>query len=206
MAQKPDKLNAKSNDKPFPIHPEGPTFPARCVDVIDLGEAVITYPNSPSYLAQKAVLVFWTGKRDIASGQVTNVHMEFTLSMGKKANLRAFLESWRGKSYTDDQAKEGVPVDKLYGAPALIAVEHKEAKSSDRKYARVRSVSPLPEEMKGSLPKVEDIEYTRDEWWTKKREAIATETKKFREAIGAPTEDNFEEFPAAQEGDDDLPF
>lgn len=201
----PDKVTAKSNDKPFPIHPEG-QFAARCVDVIDLGESVVKFPGTPDYLANKVALGFYTGERDAEQGQVVNVMMEFTLSMGKKSNMRAFLESWRGRSYTDEQAKEGVPVDKLYGATALISVEQKASKS-DRMYARIKSISPLPKAMESAVPSLDAIAYTRDEWWTKKKEAYAQEAREFRKAIGAPSNDkSFEDFPAAMDGDDDLPF
>lgn len=211
MPQKPDAVTAKSNDKPFPIHPEG-QFAARCVDVIDLGESVVSYPGTQPYLAQKVALGFWTGEVDPnpeVEQKVVNVVMEFTLSMGKKSNMRAFLESWRGRSYTDDQAKDGVPVDKLYGASALISVEHKES-GSGKTYARIKSIAPLPKAMETAVPKVEAIDYERDEWWGKKREQYAKEAADFRSKsrpkASASKGADFSDFPEAVAGDDDLPF
>lgn len=212
MPQKPDAVVAKNEDKPFPIHPAG-QFAARCVDVIDLGEAVSDYAGQPPYLAQKVALAFWTGQLD-ENPEVkqvpVNVVMEFTLSMGKKSNMRAFLESWRGKSYTDEEAKQGVPVDRLYGAPALISVEHKQS-GKGRMYARIKSIAPLPKQMASAVPSVESIDYTRDEWWAKKKEQYAKEAAEFRaksrpKASASPNASGFEDFPEANYGDDDLPF
>lgn len=213
MPQKPDPVNAKNEGKPFPVHPEG-QFAARCVDVIDLGESVSTFPGTPPYIAQKVALAFWTGETDPnpevqQDGPVTVV-MEFTLSMGEKANLRKFLQSWRGKAYTDEQAKEGVPVDKLYGAAALVSVEQFTSKAG-RKYARISSIAPLPKQMASAVPPVEQIAYERDEWWGKKKEQYAKEAAEFRAksrptSSGTKKSDGFEDFPEAMDGDDDLPF
>ena len=48
----------------------------------------------------------------------------FTLSMHEKASLRKFLEAWRGKAYTEEQAREGVDVELMVDVPALIQVTH----------------------------------------------------------------------------------
>lgn len=211
MPQKPDPVNAKNEDKPFPIHPEG-QFAARCVDVIDLGESVSDYPGSQPYLTQKAALAFWTGEVDpnpeVPQTPVTVV-MEFTLSMGEKANLRKFLQQWRGKTYTEEEAKAGVPVDKLYGVAALVTVEHFTSKAG-RKYARIASISPLPKQMAAAVPPVEQIPYERDEWWGKKKEQYAKDAAAFR-AKSRPSspkkpDEGFTDFPEAMDGDDDLPF
>jgi hypothetical protein len=211
MPQKPDPVNARNEDKPFPVHPEG-QFAARCVDVIDLGESVSSFPGTQPYIAQKVALAFWTGETDPnpevkQDGPVTVV-MEFTLSMGEKANLRKFLQSWRGKAYTDEQAKEGVPVDKLYGAAALVSVEQFTSKAG-RKYARISSIAPLPKQMASAVPVVEQIAYERDEWWGKKKEQYAKEAAEFRaksRPASAKKSDDFEGFPDEVAGDDDLPF
>lgn len=213
MPQKPDPVKAKNEDKPFPIHPEG-QFAARCVDVIDLGESVTDYPGKPPYLAQKVALAFWTGQVDEnpeVSQEPVNVVMEFTLSMGEKANLRKFLQSWRGKAYTDEEAKQGVPVDNLYGVAALVSVEQFSSKAG-RKYARISSISPLPKQMASAVPPVESIDYTRDEWWSKKKEQYAKDAAEFRaksrpKASASQNAAGFEDFPPADYGDDeDLPF
>lgn len=209
MPQKPDPVTAK-NDKQYAVHPIG-QFGARCVDVIDLGETVISYPGSQPYLGQKAALVFWTGEKDEENGKDLNLSVEFTVSMGKKANMRKFLETWRGQSYTEEQAKEGVPIDKLYGQLALLSTEHKPTKAGNT-FCAIASISPLPKVMRAAIPEVNAIAYERDEWWAKKKEQYAKDAAEFRKQSrpkSSPPQDqdpDFHDFPAAEDGDDELPF
>src|SRR5690349_9680772 len=129
-----DKVTATNQDSKFKPHREGNDFLGLCVDVIDLGETTVAFPNKPTYLAQKCALVFRTGEKNPETGDYIDVSAEFTVSMGEKANLRKFLESWRGKPYTQEQIDAGVPVDKLEGNWALLAVAHKKS-AKGRTYA-----------------------------------------------------------------------
>lgn len=73
------------------------------------------------------------------------ISKEFTLSMHEKATLRKFLESWRGKAFTEEQAKK-FDITVLLGVQCLINVIHKTAKNGNT-YAEIASVSPLPKGM-----------------------------------------------------------
>ena len=227
MSHQPDRAKAQSNDKPFPIHPEG-QFAARCVDVINLGLSVITYPGATDYLAEKCVLVFYTGELGAlpaADGEwlpasqvdptiadrVVQATQEYTLSMGKKAKLRAMATGWRGKPYSDEEAKKGIDVSVFFGYPALITVGHKTSEATGRTRAELLSVVRLPAQMKNAIPAIEDIPYVRDEWWAKRKAATLKETEEWtakrqprstlnRAAAG------FEDFPEAMAAEDDLPF
>jgi hypothetical protein len=64
---------------------------------------------------------------------------EFTLSLHEKSSLRAFLKSWRGKDFTEDEAKS-FDVTKLLGVTCMLSVGHKESKG--KVYAEINSVSP----------------------------------------------------------------
>lgn len=227
MSHQPDKAKAQSNDKPFPIHPEG-QYAARCVDVINLGLSVISYPGSTDYLAEKCVLVFYTGEKGVIQSdngewlpasqvdptmadRVVHATQEYTLSMGKKAKLRAMATGWRGKPYSDDEAKKGIDVGAFFGHPALITVGHKTSEASGRTRMELLLVSKLPVQMKDSVPAIEDISYERDEWWTKRKEATRKETEEWsakRNPRATPVRAaaGFEDFPEAMDGDDDLPF
>lgn len=226
---KPDRATAQSNDKPFPLHPEG-QFAARCVDVINLGMSVISYPGSTDYLAEKCVLVFYTGEKghlqaedgswDVASAidpsvndRIVHVAAEYTLSMGKKAKLRAMAAGWRGKPYSDEEAKKGIDVSAFYGHPALISVGHKTSEASGRTRVELLSVVNLPAQMKNTIPAIEDITYARDEWWTKRKAATQKETEEWlaknrpESKAGRVKSPGFEDFPPEPEAEsDDLPF
>ena len=199
-----DHVTAKSSDAKFAPHPEG-QFVAVCADVIDLGEKVDDYPGKPPKLSPKCVLVFRTGELNPDTGEYSDVAQEYTVSMGEKANLRKALESWRGKPYTQDQADEGVPVDKLVGNGALIGVAHK-VSGKKRTYAVIQSIVGVPKAMAASIPMTAG--YKRADFWAERKKEYAEAAKKFRaEAGAAPSEVEFDEFPSAGgQDDDDLPF
>jgi len=74
-----------------------------------------------------------------------SISREFTLSMYEKAALRKFLESWRGKPYTEEAAKK-VDVTKMLGCDCMITIIHKENKSG-KMYAAVDSIAPMMDGM-----------------------------------------------------------
>jgi hypothetical protein len=75
--------------------------------------------------------------------QPYSMHKEYTLSMGDKANLRHDLESWRGKGFTETEAK-AFDVTKLLSIPCMLNVIHKTS-AKGKQYATIGSISPLPE-------------------------------------------------------------
>ena len=195
-----DEINAQASASKFKPHPEG-TLAAVCVDVIDLGKKVDEWQGTTRILP-KCALVFMTGKINAETGEHHDVSIEHTVSMGDKANLRRFLESWRGKKYTEDQAQKGVPIHKLVGQSGLITVEHHQSKQG-RTYARILSVSPLPEGLLApTLP-----EYKRASFWEERKKAYADELAKHI-AASRPTDagDNFDDFPPSDDDSTEMPF
>lgn len=223
---KPDSATATAAS--FTIHPPVQSVAARCVDVINLGLTVIKAfkPTDKDYTAEKVVLIFFAGERD-ESGKPLYLKNEFTLTMGSKGRLRPFLESWRGQKYTDEEARKGIQIEKLFGAPALISAAHEQ--SGDKTYCNITSISPLPKSMKEDIAGMEVLlaEYVRDPYWEKKKAATKEATEAWlrqqrgervetrSDARGTMTkhtpkghqqEAGFDDFPDAQDGDDDLPF
>jgi hypothetical protein len=208
MTTKPDTINAKGSDAKFTPHPDG-QFVAKCVDTIDLGEKVNDYPGSDQLLIHKCALVFRTGEKNTETGEAIDIAQEFTVSMGEKANLRKFLEAWRGKKYTANEIEgEGVPLHKLTGNLGLITVEQRRSRN-DRTYAVIAAIVGVPEQMKASVPKFEP--YERAEYWDKRKKEYAEAAKKLKaeasQNSGQHAGDEFEDFPDAGADDDsDLPF
>lgn len=199
MSHTPDIITAKETSVQFTPHPEG-QFPMVCVDVIDMGERVKSFVGKDPYIAHEASLVFQSGEVNEA-GRVHEVTVDFTVTMGKKGNLRAFLESWRGKSYTEAEARDGVPLHKLVGKPALVSVEHKTSPTTGRTRAAIRSISPLPK----GLPAPTLPEYSRPSFFLERIAKYQAEAAEFK-AKSAPAR-SFDEVPAGlDENDDDLPF
>lgn len=195
-----DQITATGSNKKYLSHPVG-QFAGQCVDIVGLGEAVKEYPGQPPSLAPVAAIVFRTGEKNPDTGDVIDIAQEFTVSMGDKANLRKFLESWRGKPYTPDQVKEGVPLHKLTGNWALLTVAHKTSKAGNT-YAVIQSAVPLPAVMR---PAQDFAGYKRAEYWATKKEKYAKEAQDFRaHAPTMPSEQTEEEYLDAEP--DELPF
>ena len=199
----PDHIIAKNEGgASFTPHPEG-QFAARCVDVIDLGEKVEQYGDNPAKLAHKVALVFHTGERNEKDVAI-DVAKEFTLSMFELANLRKFLEAWRGKSYSDADVEEGAPLHKLCGQTALLAIEHKTSKGG-RTYANISAVQRLPKVMEAGAP-IGD-KYERPQYLIDRKAAYAEGATAYRVQIGAPAKGASQETEEEFGNDtDDLPF
>jgi hypothetical protein len=184
-----------------PPAPEG-QFQAVCVDVINLGERVERYQNNPPSLAPKLALVYQLNEENPDTGKRWEISREFTASLGKKTNIRAFLGNWRGKSYTDEDAAKGIPVHKLTGVNALLSIEHKRS-GSGNVYAFINNATPLPK----VLPAIQPVSYSRSEFWSKKKEEYRAEVEAFKkqqepQSAGA----TLAEVKAAMDSGDDLPF
>jgi hypothetical protein len=87
----------------------------------------------------------------------------YTLSMHEKANLRKDLESWRGQTFSEKEAKE-FDITKLLGVPCMLNILHKKSKDGNKTYERISSITTL---MKGyEAPKainpIKKLEY--DSW------------------------------------------
>lgn len=189
-----DQIIARgSENKDWAKAPEG-QHQGVLVDVIDLKMHPNVYMGVTKGEVHKCALVFQIDEINPDTGRRFELSREFTVSMGEKANLRKFLGMWRGKSYTDQEAEEGAPLHKLEGVNALIQVEHKQSKSNpDRSYANIVSVTALPKGMQ----KISPLNYARGEHWA----------NKIGKDAAPPPSDNFDDFPAALEDqDDDLPF
>lgn len=199
-----DTIVATGSESKFKPHPIGQHI-GQCVDVINLGEKVQDYPGTPSYLALTCAIVFRTGERNEETGEYIDIAREFTVSMGDKANLRKFLEQWRGRAYTKEQIEAGVPVDKLTGNHGLLTVTHRTS-AKGRDYANITACVGIPKQMANMVTTYSD--YVRAEYWATKKKEYAEAAARFRSDAKQPNANDFpsEEYAPLAEEDDDLPF
>ncbi|HTG26058.1 MAG TPA: hypothetical protein VK681_39035 [Reyranella sp.] len=199
----PDKVTAKDEAVPRELAPED-THQAICVDVIALGQKWDQYPGQVGAIRTKIALV-WQLDAKRQDGKPFELSTEYTLSMWEKANLRRDLESWRGKPYTEEQAKEGIAVDKLVGHNALLTVGHKTS-GTGKKSAKIMTVTKLPK----AMPALVAEPYTRAPFWAKKKEEYAAEAAKHLNDItpmAKAAAEDYDDFPPPHEADDEsLPF
>ena len=137
-----------SSSKKFEIIPAG-SYPARCYSMIEMGTNQETYQGVDKMVNKVRItwelptetMVF----KEERGPEPRVISKEFSLSMHEKANLRGFLESWRGRSFTDNEAK-AFDVTNLLGVPCLLSITHKTANNGNT-YANISSVSLLPKGM-----------------------------------------------------------
>lgn len=71
---------------------------------------------------------------------------EYTLSMHEKSTLRADLKSWRGKDFSEEEAK-AFDITKLLGKPCMINVIHKPSKDGLKTYSQISAITGVPKGM-----------------------------------------------------------
>ena len=190
-----DEVNATKSSAKYESRAEG-SFACRCVDLIDLGEKVSAFPGAPTKLLRRAALVYRTGEQN-TEGHPIDIVQEFTVSTHEKGKLRPFLERWRGKSYTEEQAEAGVPLHKLVGQTGFVTIEHKTSQKG-RTYANIVSLAPVAKGM--TIP--EFGKYDRAPYWEERKAAYHQEAEQYRKSIGAPKPNA----ASAEDPDSDLPF
>lgn len=130
-------------------------FAARCWSMIDLGTQRVEYQGDIKY--QRKVQIGWElfGEDENGEPLTTDdglpmvISKRYTLSLSPKSRLRPDLEAWRGRPFTDDEAK-GFDLHNLIGAPCMINVTHTER--NGKTYSNVASLTPIPKALRDTLP------------------------------------------------------
>ena len=118
---------------------------ARCYSMIQIGTIIEQQGIYAGKESHKVRLTWETPdeQHDFGKGlQPFSISKEFTLSMHEKATLRKILESWRGKAFTEEEAKR-FDVTKLLGKPCMLSVIHKTTQAGKVR-AEISSVAGLP--------------------------------------------------------------
>lgn len=124
---------------------EAGTYVARCIQMIYMGTIEEEYQGQKK--EQKKVRITWELPTELKVYKPENgeqpqiMSKEFTLSMNEKGTLRKFLQSWRGKSFTEAEAK-AFDISVLIGKPCMLSVIHKVSKTGNT-YADISSVSTI---------------------------------------------------------------
>lgn len=125
------------------------TYPARCYSMVHIGTIEENILGQTKKLNK--VRITWELPtetkvfKEEEGEKPYSISKEFTLSMNEKATLRKFLESWRGKGFTEKES-ESFDVTALLGKPCLLSIIHKTSKAGSV-YAEISSVSTLPKGM-----------------------------------------------------------
>lgn len=139
---------AKNSGTTFELVPAG-NHVARCYSMVEIGTVTEDYMGTPK--SQPKVRISWElpFKKKVFNPekgeQPFSVHKEYTISMHEKSNLRHDLESWRGKGFTEQEAK-AFDITKLLGKPCMLNVIHRSSQSGNN-YAAISSITPIPDGM-----------------------------------------------------------
>lgn len=207
-------IEATNNSQPRELIPAGNHI-ARCYSMVHVGtnKEIIQGTEKPlnkvrlTWELPTELRVFNEEKGE----QPMVVSKEYTLSMHEMSNLRKDLESWRGKGFTEDEAKS-FDITKLLGVPCLLNVIHKtSAKGSN--YENISSITTLIKGMDCPAQVNETFEFNYTDKFDPKlvetfpdfiKDKIKTSVE-YRERIGM-LEGEAQEGEIAQDETDDLPF
>lgn len=124
----------------------------RCYQMIEIGTVTEVILGTPKTL--KKVRIGWELPTELKvfneekGEQPCVISKEFTLSMHEKSSLRAVLKSWRGKDFTEDEARS-FDITKLLGVPCMINIIHRPGKTDPSKmYQEIAGITGIPKGMK----------------------------------------------------------
>lgn len=106
----------------FKPTPEGP-HPAILYSLIDMGTQDGTFQGKPAKPKRKIAMRFELHGEEtkLDDGRPMSIGKTFTLSSSQKGNLRPFMESWRGKAFSDDEF-EAFDLRDMLGKAAIVTV------------------------------------------------------------------------------------
>lgn len=133
-------------------------FVGRCYSLIDLGTQMTD--GQYGQKMQHKIRIGWELFGEDEAGQPLTVEVDgkempmtisksYTVSLHEKSSLRKDLAAWRGKDFTDDEAK-AFDVSKLVGAYCMVNVTTSE--TNGKVYSNVAGLTPLPGALKNSKP------------------------------------------------------
>lgn len=130
----------------------------RCYSLIDLGTQLVKSQHGDKMMHK--IRIAWELFGEDEAGNPLTVEFEgkvmpmtisksYTLSLSEKANLRKDLQAWRGRDFTEEEAK-GFDITKLLGVYCMVNVTHSE--TNGKTYANVSGLTPIPSALKNAKP------------------------------------------------------
>jgi hypothetical protein len=151
------KIKDRAKPKIPPV--EAGVYMAVCIGFIDLGEQ---YSEKFKNYSSKGMYVWeLPGETVEVDGEQKprQLSKEFTISGSSKGNLRKFIESWNGKSYSDEEFMEFDLFEQI-GKPCQLNVVLNETKE----YANVDNLMPIPRGFPAPTTDTKHIKWDMDKW------------------------------------------
>lgn len=130
----------------------------RCYSLIDMGTQLVNSQYGEKL--QHKIRIAWELFGEDESGNPLTISIDgkempmtisknYTVSLHEKAALRKDLAAWRGRDFTDDEAK-AFDVSKLIGAYCMVNCTQSE--TNGKTYTNVAGLTPLPGALKNNKP------------------------------------------------------
>jgi len=130
----------------------------RCFSLVDLGTQLTTGQFGEKL--QHKIRIGWELFGEDEHGEPLTIDVDgkmmpltisksYTVSLHEKSGLRRDLAAWRGKDFTDEEAK-GFDVSKLIGAFCMVNATQSE--TNGKTYTNVAGLTPLPGALRNAKP------------------------------------------------------
>lgn len=130
----------------------------RCYSLVDLGTQLSTGIHGEKM--QHKMKLSWELFGEEEDGTPLTVMVDgknmpmtisksYTVSLHEKASLRKDLAAWRGRDFTEEEAK-GFDVAKLLGVFGMVNVTQSE--NNNKTYSNVAGLTPIPGALRNSKP------------------------------------------------------
>lgn len=175
---------------------------ARCIALIDLGTRAGIYGE------KRDVLVRWELPGEVnKEGEVATASAFYNQSLNEKANLRIMLKSWRGRDFTEEEAR-GFDARNILGKPCLLSIIEKKTQKGDIKHV-VSAVTAIPKGMAVPEQVTPSLYFSLDNYDSKVFEQLGEGVQKMvKESAEYKVldDDGSQEPPQYHAEDSDVPF
>ena len=151
------KVKDRAKPKTPPVEPG--VYMAICIGCVDLGEQ---YNETFKNHSNKCLYIFeLIGETIEVDGEMKprQLSKEFAISSSSKSNLRKFIESWNGKSYTDDDFMELDLFDQIGKSCQLNVVLN-----DTKEYANIDNLMPLPRGVPAFTTETAPVRWDMSAW------------------------------------------
>ncbi|WP_155931504.1 hypothetical protein [Methylopila sp. 73B] len=210
----------QSGNGDFQLAPEG-QFAAICHKVIDCGTQTVDGQYGVQQKRQVIIGFELHGENQIGDGsgymedgRPHVVQQKFTLSLGEKSKLRPFLQSWRGRPFTDDEL-EGFDISKLIAAPCMVTIQHVTSVKG-KTFANITGITPKLKSIEtprlanqATLFEIDPWDQVIFESLSKGLQDYISKSEEYQNRFGSsPSQpvDSFGDRNPPPVGDDDIPF
>lgn len=155
-------MRVKDRAKPKIPPVEPGVYIAVCVHSIDLGEQLCEYKDKGSSYNNQVQLVFeLMGETVEIDGKQEPRTLSRTLNFSQSRNggLRKFVQSWLGKTFSDEAFSE-FDTNDLVGLAAQLSV----ILSETGEYANIDAIMQLPKGMQAPAPTLPLIRFDMEPW------------------------------------------